>query len=219
MSQSFVGSRAERRPAAVPALLLGTLACLAASLPAAAAPFEFEITPSVGFRFFGEFEDVTTADSVDLDESAVFSLAFDIEYSPDEAWQLFYSRQSTEVSDVNPALDLDVEYLQIGGVAEFPLKGEMFIPYAVGTIGAARFSPGGSLDDETRFAFTLGGGWKYYFNDHFGLRFEGRGYVTVFDSDASVFCVSDQGSGSCLLRTSGSLVWQLEAQAGFTYRF
>jgi len=199
--------------------LLGTLAGLAASLPVAAAPFAFEITPSVGFRLFGEFEDPATADSVDIDESAAFSLAFDIEFSADEAWQLFYSRQSTEVSDVNPALDLDVEYLQIGGVAEFPLEGNMFIPYAVGTVGAARFSPGGSLDDETKFAFTLGGGWKYYFNDHFGLRFEGRGYVSIFDSDSSVFCVSDQGAGTCLLRTSGSLVWQLEAQAGFTYRF
>jgi hypothetical protein len=199
--------------------LLGALAGVAASLPAGAAPFEFEITPSVGLRLFGEFEDPVSTDSVDIDESASFSLAFDIEYSPDEAWQLFYSRQSTEVSDVNPALDLDVEYLQIGGVAEFPLEGDMFIPYAVGTIGAARFSPGGNLDDETKFAFTLGGGWKYYFNDHFGLRFEGRGYVSIFDSDASVFCVSDQGAASCLLRTSGSLVWQLEAQAGFTYRF
>jgi hypothetical protein len=206
-----------QRAVFVPVLV--TLAGMAASLPATAAPFEFEITPSVGFRLFGEFEDPATTDSVDIDESLSFSLAFDIEYSPDEAWQLFYSRQSTEVSDVNPALDLDVEYLQIGGVAEFPLEGDMFIPYAVGTIGAARFSPGGSLDEETKFAFTLGGGWKYYFNDHFGLRFEGRGYVSIFDSDASVFCVSDQGAGSCLLRTSGSLVWQLEAQAGFTYRF
>lgn len=200
-------------------LFLGTLAGAAAVFPAGAGALEFEITPSVGLRFFGEFEDPVTADSVDFDESASFSLAFDVGYSPDEAWQLFYSRQSTEVSDVNPTLDLDVEYLQIGGVAEFPLEGDMFIPYAVGTIGAARFSPGGGLDDETKFAFTLGGGWKYYFNDNFGLRFEGRGYVSIFDSDSSVFCVSDQGAGSCLLRTSGSLVWQLEAQAGFTYRF
>lgn len=199
--------------------LLIALATFAAGVSSSADALDFEITPSLGYRAFGDFDEPVTAEKVDIEPAIAFALAFDVSYKPDEAWQIFYSRQSTEVTDVDPTIDLDVEYFQVGGVAEFPLEGDFFIPYAVGTIGAARFTPSGGLDDETRFAATLGGGWKYYFNDHMGLRFEVRGYLTFFDSESDIFCLSDETGATCRLRTAGSVVWQLDAQAGFTYRF
>lgn len=189
-----------------------------ATLSSAAQALDFEITPFAGYRFGGRFEDPATTDSVDLKEAASFGLAVDVSYAPGQAIQVFYSRQSTEVEDVSPALDVDVEYIHVGGVATFPSETE-FLPCLVGTIGAARYSPGGGLDDETRFSATLGGGLKYFFNERFGLRFEGRGYFTFFDSDAAVFCISDQTGATCRLRAKSSVVWQIEAQAGFTYRF
>jgi opacity protein-like surface antigen len=130
--------------------------------------------------------------------------------------EVFYSRQSTEIADVSPALDLDVEYFQIGGVAEYSMDG--YTPYAVGTLGATRFSPEGNLDSETRFSFTFGGGVKWFLNERWAVKAEGRAYLTIFDSDAEVFCVSS-GGAACLFRASGSLVWQLEANVGVAFRF
>lgn len=189
-----------------------------ATLSTTAQALDFEITPFVGYRFGGQFEDSVTTDSADLKAAASLGLAFDVGYAPGQAIQVFYSRQSTEAEDATPALDIDVEYLQVGGIGTFPSETELQ-PYLVGSIGVARFNPSGGFDEETQFAATLGGGLKYFFNDRFGLRFEGRGYFTFFDTDAAVFCISDQTGATCRLRAKSSLVWQIEAQAGFTYRF
>lgn len=191
---------------------------LAALSPTAQA-LEFEVTPFAGYRFGGQFEDPTTAEDVDIKEAASYGLAFDVEYAPNQAFELFYSRQSTEVEDTAPVLDVDVEYLMLGGVGSFPTDNNELLPFLTGSLGAARYSPDGDLDEETRFALGLGGGIKYFFRDNLGLRFEGRGYVTFFDSDSNIFCISDQTGATCRLRSKGSAVWQIEAQAGFIFRF
>ena len=189
---------------------------LAAGLfsPALAGAVEIEISPLLGYRFGGEFHEQTTDQDVNVDPAGAFGLAVDVEYAPDKMVEVFYSRQSTSIEDTS--LDIDVEYFQIGGVAEFTQ--DNYTPYAVGTIGATRFSPDGDFDSETRFSLTMGGGVKWFFNEHWAARVEGRAYFTVFDSDAQVFCVSS-GGAACLFRVSGSVVWQIEALAGVTFRF
>ena len=182
--------------------------------PVLAGAAEIEVSPLVGYRFGGQFHEETTDRDVDLKEAATFGLAVDVEYAPDKMVEVFYSRQSTSIDDTS--LDIDVEYFQIGGVAEFTQHN--YTPYAVGTLGATRFSPDGDFDSETRFSLTFGGGVKWFFNEHWAARVEGRAYFTIFDSDAQVFCVSS-GGAACLFRVSGSLVWQIEALAGVTFRF
>lgn len=201
----------------------GTRCRLAAALisvgpicPAIAGAVDVEISPLLGYRFGGQFEEETTNKDVDVKEAAAFGLAVDVEYAADRMVEVFYSRQSTEIEDTNPSIDVDVEYFQIGGVAEFTQ--EYYTPYAVGTLGATRFSPDGDFDSETRFSVTMGGGVKWFFNEHWAAKVEGRAYFTIFDSEAQVFCVSS-GGAVCLFRTSGNIVWQLEALAGVTFRF
>ncbi len=199
------------RPRLAAAFLSVCLIC-----PAIAAAVDVEISPLLGYRFGGQFEEETTGRDVDVREAAAFGLAVDVEYAPDRMVEVFYSRQSTEIDDTNPSIDVDVEHFQIGGVAEYTQQ--YYTPYAVGTLGATRFSPEGDFDSETRFSLSLGGGVKWFFNEHWAARVEGRAYFTFFDSEAQVFCVSS-GGAVCLLRTSGSIVWQLEALAGVTFRF
>jgi opacity protein-like surface antigen len=193
-------------------LLLGS----AVMLPAMASALDFEVAPFVGYRFGGNFEDSTTGQSADAKESVAYGLAFDVEYAPDRMVEVYYSRQSTEFKDTSPSVDVDIEYYQIGGVAEYTQ--DEYTPYLVGTIGASRFSPDGGFDSETRFAATLGGGVKWFINDNFALKFEARGFISAFDSNADVFCVSS-GGAVCRFRVSGSVVWQLEATAGVAIRF
>jgi hypothetical protein len=177
---------------------------------------DFEITPYLGYRFGGQFQDPATQDNVDVDPDMSYGIAFDVVYTADKAIQVFYGRQSSQMED---SVDMTVEYMHIGGVAWFPIETHTdFVPFAVGTIGATRFSPSGNFDDETRFSLSLGGGWQYFFSPNLGLRFEGRGYATVLNSNTDLFCVSN-GGATCLFRSTGSLFWQIEASAGFTFKF
>jgi hypothetical protein len=201
--------RVESQVRAAVALLGAGLLC-----PAIAGAVDFEISPLLGYRFGGQFHEETTDSDVDLKESATGGLAVDIEYAPDKMVEVFYSRQSTSIEDTD--FDVDVEYFHVGGVAEFTQPN--YTPYAVGTIGATRFSPDGDFDSETRFSLAFGTGVKWFFNEHWAARVEGRAYFTIFDSDAEVFCVSS-GGATCLFRVSGSVVWQIEALAGVTFRF
>lgn len=201
----------------------GLMHCAAALGLACGPPvqaLEFEITPSAAYRFGGQFQDTspTEPDDTDIEESAAFAVALDAVYAPGQAIELFYSRQQTGIDGSAGRLDLDVEYFQLGGVASYPLE-RAYEPYIVGTIGAARFTPGGGLQDETRFAATLGGGVKYALGANLALRLEARGYLSFFDTDADVFCLSDAGGALCRWRAKGNVVWQLEAQAGLTFRF
>ena len=80
-----------------------------------------------------------------------------------------------KVDGVEP-FDMDVEYLQFGGTVSYPdTEVTHVIPYFGMTVGAARFSPDGAgLDDETKFAFTIGGGVRIPINDRFGVRLDLR---------------------------------------------
>lgn len=208
------GSGAQRRGPR----LLPHLAALFAVVSSPAYAVEFELAPAAGYRFGGQFQDLAGVEDVDVEESAAFALAFDVGYAPGQAIEIFYSRQDTAVEEATPQFDLDIEYFQVGGVATFASESP-FEPFAVGTIGAARFTPGAGGEDERRFAATLGGGARYPLTKNLALRFEARAYFTFFDSDAALFCISDDTGATCRLRARGSVIWQVEALAGIAFRF
>ena len=59
---------------------------------------------------------------------------------------------------------------------------------------------------------------KWFVSKNIALKFEGRGFISIFDSNTDVFCVSN-GGATCRFRVSGSVVWQLEAHAGVVICF
>ena len=141
----------------------------------------------------------------------------------DEAsqYELFYDRQSTNIERGSPLgnVDVDVEYLHVGGLAEWHDEYRL-VPYVVGGVGATRFHPDFSgTDDETRFSLSLGGGVRVPVNERFSLRFEGRGYLTLVDTDTSFFCRSDQTGAVCRIRGNGSTFIQYELLAGAAVAF
>jgi hypothetical protein len=87
-------------------------------------------------------------------------------------------------------------------------------------IGATRFSPSGAdATDLTRFSGSLGLGVAMPMSEHLAFRLEARGYLTLVDSDTSIFCRSDNGTGFCRIVASGSTIFQAELLAGFALRF
>jgi opacity protein-like surface antigen len=179
---------------------------------------QFEITPFYGYMAGGEFENPSTNTDRDLDENNDFGVIFNSAVDEWRHYELLYTKQSTEIDGTAP-IDLDVQYLQIGGTVSNP-DAEYVIPYFGMTVGAARFSPDqGGLDDETKFALTVGAGFKVPITDHIGVRFDARAFISLLDTDGNIFCVSDNGVGTCAIRTKSDTFLQYHAALGLIVGF
>ncbi len=206
--------------------LLVTAALFATPLVAQADSPRFELTPFVGGRIGGSF-DVPTGEgdgsSVDLSNGASYGIDLGLYRDSQSFYELLYSTQSTSLDSNDPVLhevDLSVNYLQFGGTLFLPQDNDLFVPYLSLTIGATCMEPDyGGYDSETKFSGSLGGGFRIPFNDNVALNLGLRGYLTLIDSDTSLFCVSDAEDAGCLLRSSGSTFFQAEGQLGLSVRF
>jgi hypothetical protein len=177
----------------------------------------FEITPFAGYMAGGGFEDPLDSSDRDLDEDSNFGVIINAAVDSWRHYELLYSSQSTTVDGATP-FDIDVQYLQIGGIVSNP-DARHVVPYFGLTVGAVRLSPDETgLDDETKLAFSAGGGLRVPITDHFGIRLDVRAFVTVLDTDGDLFCVSDGGL-TCRVRAKSDTFVQYAAALGVTVGF
>jgi hypothetical protein len=181
---------------------------------------QFSVSPFIGYRVGGNFRLNDTDQSVSLNDHASFAFAVDARTEEGTEYELFYSRQSTELrSNGIPLTGTIVEYLHIGGIVPFA-DDPRIKPYFGGGLGATRLSPGlAPGSDDTRFSMSLSLGLRAPLTQHFSLRFEARGYFTPLGHDTAVFCRSDQGGALCQIRSQGSSFFQGDFLAGATYAF
>lgn len=204
-------------------LLIPVILCLATTAAAQERPPQFELTPIVGYRIGGDFEDAETGADFDLDDSNAFGLVLNIHAKPEGQWEILYAHQSTEVdTDASianvPSIDLDVQYLQLGGTYLF--DGNTVQPFIALTLGVTNFDPQfADLDSENYFSASFGAGIKLNPTGRLGVRLEGRVYSTFLESDSKIFCSSNFGVGECLIEASGTTLNQWEARAGLIIRF
>lgn len=204
--------------------LAGTVVLLALAAPAAVAePLRFELTPYGGYAFGGTFEDEETAIEIDVDDDASFGLIFNFNNSANTQYEVIYARQGTTadtstVASLPPAVDLDIEHLQIGGT--YLGAGERARPYLAMTLGGSRFSPGFPAGDaDTFWSFSIGAGWTFRPSERLGLRLEARAWGTFIDTDSSLFCESGPELALCAIALDGTVFWQVETFAGVVFRF
>jgi hypothetical protein len=202
------------------ALALGLLA--AAGTASAQQPThdyaDWEFTPFYGYMGGGSFEDSTTGVDRDLDEDNSFGLIIDAAADEWRHYEFMYVKQGTRIEGTVP-MDLDVEYLQIGGTVSYQDAAKV-VPYFGMTVGAARLSPSGAgLSDETNFAFSAGGGFKVPVSKHFAVRFDARAFLTLLNTSGNIFCASDNGAGTCAIRAKSDTFIQYQAALGVTYGF
>lgn len=174
-----------------------------------------------GYRAGGSLEDRASGDDRDLADGSSFAVALELRYGQgdDRYYQLWYSRQSTDVDDGIETHDADVEYLHVGGT--LPFGGwERANPYFAAGLGATRFSAAGAdTGDRTHFSGSAALGLEIPLARHAAIRLEARGYLSLVDSDAAFFCRSDGGTGVCAIVAGGSTFFQAEALAGILVRF
>jgi hypothetical protein len=196
------------------------LLCLASPARAADPPRQtnfWEFTPFAGFTAGGEFEDPANGSDRDLDEDSNFGLIVNAAVDDWRHYELLYSTQSTSVEGAVP-IDMDVQYLQVGGIVSYP-DATRVIPYFGLTVGAARFSPDApGLDDETKLAASIAGGFRVPITDHIGVRLDLRAFVTVLDSEGDLFCVSNAGL-TCNISAKSDTFLQYSAALGVTVGF
>ncbi len=185
----------------------------------------FEITPFVGYRTGGGFniEDAegNKSGSVDVGDDASYGLDLGLYRDDNSFYEFLYSRQPASLDSNDPLLngiDVTVEYYQLGGTAMFPDESDRFLPYLSMTIGATRLSASG-YDSDTKFSASLGGGLRIPFTENLIATLGLRGYLTFMESNTQFLCISDNGNGTCLLKSSGSTFFQGEAQLGLAFRF
>jgi len=159
---------------------------------------------------------------VDLGSGAGFGIDLGLYRDDQSFYELLYSSQSAGLDSSDPALDgvdLRIDYLHFGGTLFFPQDNDFFVPYLSLTIGATLMRPDGGFDSETKFSGSLGGGFRFPFNDNVALNLGVRGYLTLLESDTDLFCVSNSTQAGCLVRSSGSTFFQAEGQLGLSVRF
>jgi hypothetical protein len=184
---------------------------------------KFELTPFAAYRGGGTFEEQDGSAEFELSESNAWGLIINGKVQANTQWEVLYANQSTSVNTFaatpdEAEVDIDVEYLHIGGTYLF--DGGRFQPFIAATIGASHFSPKPSgFGSKTLVSGSLGGGWKISLAKNLALRIEARGYATLVDDDNRLFCESSGSEGSCLLILEGSFFTQWETRAGLTFRF
>ncbi len=214
--------RMHKRPSAAHAAILA--ACFAgigtahAEEPARTRPL-FAVTPFVGYAGGGGFEDPLDRSERDLDAGRNWGAFFNMAADEERQYELLFSRQFTEVEGVAP-LRMSVQYLQIGGTIDYP-DARRVIPYFGMTVGGTRFSPGADgVDDATKFSFTAGGGLRIPINERIGVRFDARAFVTLLNSDTSLFCATpDAGGLACRIRARSDTLIQYAATLGISVGF
>ena len=154
----------------------------------------------------------------DLESGTGYGLIFDIAADSWRHYEFLYASQSTEVEGAAP-FDLDVQYLQIGGIVSYE-EAKHVIPYFGLTFGGAHFSPDApGLDDETKVAFSAAGGVRIPITEHIGVRLDARAFITLLDTDdGEIFCVSS-GGATCAVRAKGDTFAQYAASLGVTIAF
>ena len=164
--------------------LLGALLAVPAvrADPPAAEPLQFEVTPFVGYRVGGKFELIDSGQSVNVQDHGSFALALNLRTSDFTQYELFYGRQASVMAAPGfAASSVKIEYLHIGGTV--PLEETARVkPYLAGGLGVTRLTPDSAQGtDDTRFRIARARTARTA-GRHFSLRFEGRGFLTPFNT-------------------------------------
>ena len=184
-----------------------------------------EITPQLGYRFGGTFENSDADEDYDLADNPSLGLVVNWPATDYTQWEVYYSRQDTSVDIsgfvvTDEKVDIDVEYLQIGGTYLFEQTNQYSQPFFLATVGVAKLSPDApGTRSDSFFSFSIGGGWKFFPNERFGLRLEGRLLGTFLSSDSDIFCKSGPDGADCIVEIRGDALYQFETNAGFIVRF
>jgi hypothetical protein len=230
-----MGHRRNVLPVALAALLLITTASDATAQMRrdrgrpglAAGPEAIDLSAMYGHMWGGSVN--TRPGTLRLGTAPSWFFAADIPVAPATWLEVSYGHQDGQLdldrsSGKVKLSDLSVNYWQIGGVRGLPT--DRLIPYVAASLGINHLSPAestvevdgetGRLESTTRFAITLGVGFKAFFgqSERIGVRGSVRTMSTFYETGSSFWFGSGGGGWSF----GGRGIWQWEVAGGVTVR-
>lgn len=216
------------RPLIATALALATAAT--ALLPSLAAADErksrLELTPTIGFRAGGEFDDSLDVGfdfDTEVEESESIGLTLGIGLNNHWTLEFLWDEQDSVLIDRgflfpdDELFDISVTYAHVGFTYEWT-PGHVR-PFVGASLGGTRFAPEpADLSNENRFSTSIGGGVKLMLNRNVGLRFEGRLFSTFLEDDEDFYCYDDDYYDD-YCDVDEDFFFQAQARAGLILRF
>ena len=193
--------------------LLGVAALLLAAV-CAKAQGRFEVSPFVGYETSGSYPlDVLSTtggplalvDNLRVNDAISYGSFLGYNLTENGQLEFMWDRNNTSYSahDITTqayykAYNSDIDQFQFGGLYMLRGSGHRLRPYVAASLGFTHDSngsltssgstPAGTTPNRTAFAYSIGGGVKYYFNRHVGLRGDVRFMPTYGSSSSGEYC-------------------------------
>ena len=176
------------------------------------------LTPFVGYRDGGQFEDAAMGRHLDVDESEIFGLMLGWDVAPGQ-FELSLTHQSSELDadgSVPPGVEVDVDITNLMAAAKI-----IFHPdsgaYLGFMLGITEIDVDSSkLDNNFYPAIGLDGGFDYRIDEQFGIRVGLRSIASVLGTDSTDLCDT---SKDCPIRIDDSKLVQWDFYTGLSIRF
>ena len=211
------------------------LLMIAGSSSAVAGDFKrFELQPFGVFTASGKIP-LTSSDnsrngSAHVDSSYGIGATFAVNLNTLDAVEVRWQRQFTEgrlsldiaAPAIPGAFNLKIDQVHIDFLHHYEIAGTKATPYVMAGLGATIYHAGSNelRDSESHFSFALGGGIKYFFTNHIGIRSEARWSPTLLSaSDSRFWCRVGGAGATCVVKLKISLQHQLDLTGGLVIRF
>ncbi|HMD43198.1 MAG TPA: outer membrane beta-barrel protein [Candidatus Acidoferrum sp.] len=183
-------------------LFLGFITLLFASLPAKAQG-RFEVTPFVGYETSGSYPisvfsntgNAVPVNRLQVNDALSFGTFLDFNLTENAQLEFMWDRNNTSFNARNAlsgqyfkAFNSDVDQFQFGGLYMLLNSEHRLRPYVAASLGFTYDDNFNGTPNRTEFAYSLGGGLKYFVNRHVGLRGDIRYMPTYGNSSYGTYC-------------------------------
>jgi hypothetical protein len=182
---------------------LGLLIALSTSA-SAEAQGRFEVTPFAGYETSGSYPIsvfstdggiIAPVNKLRVNDSLAYGTFLGFNVTENAQLEFMWNRNNTSFSARNAltgeytkAYNSDIDQYQFGGLYMLRNTEHRLRPYIAASLGFTHEGNEGGTPSRTAFAYSLGGGVKYYLSRHIGLRGDARFMPTYGNSSNSNYC-------------------------------
>jgi opacity protein-like surface antigen len=193
---------------------------------------QYEVTPFYGTRFGGNIDlsqqGNPNVDFLNIKSSENYGVMAGVSFWRDFQGEFMWNRQPTSLSAHNPndgsysfLSDMNLDMYQFDALYQIPHSLWKLRPFVVAGLGFSHFGVqpvNGQqvLGFSNRFSYNLGGGVKYFFNRHWGVRAEARWSPSHTTQGETVYCDPYFG---CAPAAVANKAQQGQANIGLIFRF
>jgi opacity protein-like surface antigen len=185
-----------------------------------------EITPFGGTRFGGVIDanstQVSNVDYLTIRSGWDYGAMLDVDLFPHAQAEFMWNQQPTVLGAHIPGSgstrigEASLSMFQWSILYQFLQPGSKLQPYAVAGLGFTSYNTNGIIDLGNEFAWNVGGGVKYFFNPHIGVRLEARYSPSRTTQGYGQYCDPFYG---CYTALVNNYAHQGQANLGVIFRF